>query len=25
VRRWLDEAKRKLITDKKDDDDNPGS
>jgi hypothetical protein len=25
VRRWLDEAKRKLITDKKDEDDNPGS
>jgi hypothetical protein len=25
VRRWLDEAKRKLITDKKDEDDKPGS
>jgi hypothetical protein len=25
VRRWLEEAKRKLITDKKDDDDNPDS
>jgi hypothetical protein len=25
VRRWLDEAKRKLITDQKDDDDNPDS